>query len=150
MSSNQMYPSFKVVGPKVGNKDTLVYTTTAGSLQDQPKAIYNAMLGWDYKGFSARFSLSYQKITLTSMDTRYGLENYYYDNVSLLDISLKQEILNNLSVFVNATNINSHIDNYYFAHPEYTSSTTTYAAGQLPTSGQTYGWNAQFGISYNY
>ena len=150
MSSNQEYPSFKVEAPKVGNKDTLLYVTTAGALQNQPKAIYNAILGWDYKGFSARFSASYQQTTLTSVDTRFGLENFYYDNVYLLDISLKQQILSNLSVFANATNINDHIDNYYYSHPTYTSGTTTYPAGQLPTSGQTYGWNAQLGISYNY
>ena len=150
MSSNQMYPSFKIVGPLIGNKDTMVYSTTEGSLQDQPSAIYNAILGWDYKGFSARFSLQYQKKTLTNIDTRYGLENSYYDNVFLIDVSLKQQIFDGLSVFANATNINSHIDNYYFSHPTYTTTSATYAGGQLPTSGQTYGWDAQFGISYNY
>jgi TonB-dependent receptor len=146
MSSNQMYPWFKVVGPAIGNKDTLVYTTTAGSLQDQPKAIYNAILGWDYKGFSSRFSARYQQLTLTSMDTRYGLENSYYDNVLLIDISVKQQLITGLSVFANITNINSHIDNYYFSHPAY----LAYAAGQLPTSQQTYGWALQFGLSYFY
>jgi TonB-dependent receptor len=150
MSSKQMYPSFKVVGPTVGNKDTLVYTTTSGSLQNQPKAIYNAILGWDYKGFSSRFSLSYQQTTLSSVDTRYALEDYYTDNITLLDISIKQQILDNCSVFANMTNINNHIDNYYFTHPTYTTATKTYPTGNLPTSGQTYGWILQVGITYNY
>jgi TonB-dependent receptor len=150
MSSSQMYPSFKVVGPVVGNKDTLVYTTVKGSLQNQPKAIYNAILGWDYKGFSARFSLSYQQVTLTSIDTRYGLEDFYYDNVTLLDISLKQQIIDNFAVYGNVTNINNHIDNNYFAHPAYNSGTKIYPGGQLPQSGQTYSWNAQLGISFSY
>ena len=146
MSSNQLYPYFKVVSPKVGTKDTLYYETTGGTLQDQPKAIYNAILGWDYKGFSSRFSLRYQQLTLTSMDTQFGLEDSYYDNVLLFDISLKQQLIDNLSLFVNATNVNGHIDNYYFNHPAYLST----ASGNLPTSGQTYGLNAQFGISFNY
>jgi TonB-dependent receptor len=146
MSSNQMYPWFKVVGPVIGNRDTLVYTTTAGSLQDQPKAIYNAILGWDYKGFSSRFSVRYQQLTLTSMDTRYGLENSYYDNVLLVDISLKQQIIDNLALFGSATNINNHTDSYYFSHPGY----LNYPAGQLPTSGQTYGWALQLGLTFNY
>ena len=152
MSSNQLYPSFAFQPKKsILAKDTLVYTTTAGSLQDQPSAIYNAIIGWDYKGFSSRFSFRYQQKTLTSMDTRFGLQNSYYDNVLLVDISLKQKIIDNLSVFANATNINNHIDNYYFSHPTYVTSTgTTYPAGKLPTSGQTYSWALQFGISYGY
>jgi TonB-dependent receptor len=150
MSSNQMYPSFQVVGPKVGNKDTLLYSTVAGSLQDQPKAIYNAVIGWDFKGFSARLSASYQKSSLSSIDTRYGLQNNYTDTIYLLDIALKQQIMDNFAVFANATNINNHIDNKYFLHPEYNSATVTYPAGQLPTNEETYSWNAQFGISYNF
>jgi TonB-dependent receptor len=149
MSSRQLYPSFAQV--KVGGTIgapiyNLVYTTVAGPLQNQPKATYNAILGWDYMGFSSRFSLRYQQLTLTNMDTQFGLENSYYDNVLLFDIALKQQIIGNLSVFANATNVNSHIDNYYYSHPAY----TTYAAGQLPTSEQTYGWAAQVGISYTY
>jgi hypothetical protein len=151
MSSNQLYPSFELK-PKTGffTPDTLVYKTTSGTLQDQPKAIYNAIVGWDYKGFSSRFSFRYQQKTLTSVDTRFGLQNSYYDNVLLVDISLKQQIWEGLSVFGTATNVNKHIDNYYYSHPTYVSNTATYPAGDLPTSGQTYGWNAQFGISYNY
>ena len=146
MSSNEEYPYFFIKAPKIGSKDTLVYSTTAGALQDQPKGIYNAILGWDYKGFSSRFSLRYQELTLQSIDTQYGLENSYYDNVLLFDISLKQQIIENLYIFANATNVNSHVDNYYYSHPAY----LTVPAGQMPTSGQTYGLNAQFGLTFNY
>lgn len=153
MSSNQQYPSFKVVrtGGSIFNpQNTLVYTTVEASLQNQPKAIYNAIIGWDYLGFSSRFSFRYQKQTLTSIDTKYGLENSYYDNVLLVDISLKQKIFEGLSLFANATNINNHIDHYYYSHPAYVSSTTTYPARNLPTSGQTYGWALQLGVTYTY
>jgi len=155
MSSNQLYPSFELK-PKTGflTPDTLVYQTTSGSLQNQPSAIYNAIIGWDYKGFSSRISFRYQQKTLTSVDTRFGLQDSYYDNVLLVDLSLKQQIWEGLAVFANASNINNHIDNYYYSHPAYTSTvgttTTNYPAGNLPTSGQTYGWIAQFGVSYNY
>jgi hypothetical protein len=84
------------------------------------------------------------------MDTQYGLENSYYDNVLLFDISLKQQIIENLSVFANATNVNNHIDAYYFTHPAYNPSGQSYPAASLPTRGETYGLNAQFGISFNY
>ena len=115
-----MYPSFWVKSPKVGNKDTIEYQTVEGPLQNQPKATYNVILGWDYKGFSARISYRDQKTTVTSIDTRFGLEDYYYGDVTLYDISLKEKILDNLSVFANATNISDHIDNYYYTHPSYT------------------------------
>ena len=85
MSSRQYYPSFNPVTTGSGLKKTtvLVYQTTSGSLQDQPRATYNAILGWDYKGFSSRFSLRYQQQTLTSMDTQFGLRNAFYDNVNV-------------------------------------------------------------------
>jgi outer membrane receptor for ferrienterochelin and colicin len=151
MSSNEMYPSFAIKSKaKLTTPDTLVYTTTAGSLQDQPKATYNAIIGWDYLGFSSRFSFRYQEKTLTYMDTKYGLENTYYDNVLLVDVSVKQKIMEGLSIYANATNINNHIDNYYYSHPTYATSAVTYNAGLLPTSGQTYGWALQVGISYTY
>jgi hypothetical protein len=80
------------------------------------------------------------------MDTQYGLQNSYYDNVTLFDISLKQQIIGNLAIFANATNINGHIDNYNFSHPAF----ATVAEGQLPTSQQTYGWAVQLGLTYFY
>jgi hypothetical protein len=97
-------------------------------------------------GFSSRFSLRYQQQTLTTVDTYYGLQDSYYDPVTLFDISLKQQIIGNLSIFANATNVNGHIDNYYFSHPAF----ATVAAGQLPTSQQTYGWAVQLGLTYSY
>jgi TonB-dependent receptor len=151
MSSNQQYPYFAIKAkPKITSPDTLVYSTTSGSLQDQPKAIYNAIIGWDYMGFSSRFSFRYQETTLSSVDTRYQLENYYNDNVLLVDVSLKQKLMDGLSIYANATNINKHVDNAYYSHPAYVTSTASYAAGQLPSSGQTYGWAVQVGVSYAY
>ncbi len=152
MTSNQMYPYFQPLTTPFGSIDTLKFTAVEGALQDQPKAIYNAILGWDYKGFSSRFSARYQQLTLQSIDTQYpgGLRDSYYDNVLLIDISLKQQIIGNLSIFANATNVNSHVDNYYYSHPTYAPPGVTYAAGQLPTSEQTYGWDLQFGLTFYY
>ncbi|HTX18286.1 MAG TPA: TonB-dependent receptor, partial [Bacteroidota bacterium] len=149
MSSNQEYPYFSQV--QVGGTPrkpvfALVYATRSGSLQDQPKAIYNAIVGWDYKGFSSRVSVRYQEVTLTSVDTKYSLRDSYYDNVTLVDVNLKQKITDNIAVFADATNLNSHIDNYYLSHPAF----NTIPAGQLPTSEQTYGLNTQVGLSFTY
>jgi hypothetical protein len=126
--------------------NSLVYTTRSGQIQDQPKATYNAILGWDYSGFSSRFSFRYQQVTLTGLDTRYSLRDAYYDNVLLVDISAKQKIYDNISLFADATNINNHIDNYYLNYTNGNDGTS----GTLPTSSQTYGLNVQFGVSIAY
>ncbi|HUI09431.1 MAG TPA: TonB-dependent receptor [Bacteroidota bacterium] len=149
MSSRQFYPSFtlvKVGGTPIRPVYNLVYQTAASPLQDQPAATYNAIIGWDYLGFSSRFSLRFQQRTVTGIDTQYGLENAYYGNATLVDISLKQKVVDALSVFASATNIGAHIDNYYFSHPGY----ATYPGGDLPTNNETYGWAAHLGLTYAY
>jgi TonB-dependent receptor len=151
MNSNTIYPYFD---NHTVAKDTLhrasgniieyyqlAYLTRSGTLVNMPKATYNAILGWDYKGFSLRVSARYQQTTLTSLDSKYSIADAYYDNVVLVDIMLKQKIITNLSVFANFTNIGSHVDSYYYTPP---------SGVQLPTSQQTYGFNAQFGVGYNF
>ena len=141
--SNTLYPSFNQVrtgGTALKPIYVLQYQTRGGTVPDQPNAIYNAILGWDYAGFNSRVSFRYQRTTLTGLDTKYSLRDAYYDNVLLVDISLKQQLISNLAVFANFTNINKHIDNYYINTP----------VGQLPSSNQTYGLNAQFGLKFNY
>ena len=118
----------------------LEYRTREGSLVNMPKATYNITIGWDYLEFSSRVSFRYQYTELTSLDSRYSLADSYYDNVLLVDISLKQKLFENMSIFANLTNVGSHVDSYYYTSPK----------GPLPTSEQTYGFNAQFGLRYEY
>jgi hypothetical protein len=118
-----------------------VYRTRSGSLLNMPKAIYNVIVGWDYLGFSSRVSFRYQQTTLTSLDAKFSMADAYYDNVLLVDIMVKQKLLDNVSVFANFINIGSHIDDYYYHAP---------INLNLPTSQQAYGFNAQFGVSFYY
>jgi TonB-dependent receptor len=120
------------------------YKTRPGSVLNMPKAIYNAIIGWDYEGFSSRISFRYQQVTITGVDAKYSLADTYYKDVLLCDISLKQKIAGNLSAFLNLVNIGKHIDDFYYSAPSY----GALPAQNLPTSSQTYGFNAQFGISY--
>ncbi len=152
MSSNEWYPwfGFYTGGTFARPVDTLRYQTTEGPILNQPKAIYNAVLGWDYKGFSARFSAQLQGNVLEYVDTRFNLQNTYYGDVFLLDVALKQRINSLLSIYANATNLTNHSDQYYFQHPSYTSGSNIYPAGQLPTDQQLYGWILQLGLSFNY
>jgi TonB-dependent receptor len=150
MSSSTCYPYFD---GKAVIKDSLVrasgttytyyqaYRTRGGSVVDMPKATYNVIVGWDYLGFSSRVSFRYQQTTLTSLDSKFSIADAYYDNVLLTDIMVKQKIVGNVSVFANFTNIGSHVDDYYYHAP---------INLNLPTSQQTYGFNAQFGVSFYY
>jgi outer membrane receptor protein involved in Fe transport len=138
INSHTLYPYFTPV--QKGLTTTLVYTTKPGRVPDQPSQIYNAILGWDYKGFSSRISVRHQKQTLNGLDTRYAWRDAYYDDVTLVDISLKQQLLYNIAVYANFTNITNHVDNYYINPP----------VGSIPQREETYGMIAQFGISYNY
>jgi hypothetical protein len=78
---------------------------------------------------------------LTGLDSKYSIADVYYNNALLVDIMVKQQIMGNLSVFANFTNIGSHIDDYYYHTP---------IGKNLPTSSQSYGFNAQFGVSLYY
>jgi TonB-dependent receptor len=146
IGSNTQYPYFNTV--TVGYSGTRVkipitelqYATRSGAVVDQPKSIANAILGWDYMGFSTRVSFRYQQTTLTSLDEKFSLSDSYYDNFLLIDVSAKQQILDNLAVFANFTNLTSHIDDYYING----------VIGQLPTRSQSYGLRGQFGVMYNY
>jgi TonB-dependent receptor len=146
IGSNTQYPYFNTV--TVGYSGTRVkipitelqYATRSGAVVDQPKSIANAILGWDYMGFSTRVSFRYQQTTLTSLDSKFSLSDSYYDNFLLIDVSAKQQILDNLAVFANFTNLTSHIDDYYING----------VIGQLPTRSQSYGLRGQFGVMYNY
>jgi TonB-dependent receptor len=146
IGSNTQYPYFQSIQTGVKNDRGhtpiygLFYQTRGGAVVDQPKSIANAIIGWDYMGFSIRTSFRYQQTTLTSLDSKFSLSDAYYDNFLLIDISAKQQILDNLAVFANFTNLSSHIDDYYING----------VTGQLPTSSQSYGLRAQFGVVFNY
>ncbi len=117
------------------------YNTTEGRLVNQPNAILNLILGWDYKGFSSRFSFRYQGNTLQNQDSRLSLSNSFYDTFTWVDVSLKQKITKNLSAFANLTNVSRHIDDYFIRFGGHTT---------LPTNSEQYGLRGQFGVTFKY
>jgi outer membrane receptor for ferrienterochelin and colicin len=115
------------------------YNTRTGPMEDQPSSILNVILGWDYKGFSARVSYRYQSHTVESLDARYSIFDSYYDTFSLVDLMLKQKITKNISCYANLTNIGNHVDDYYFGEQGEDKPA-------LPTNSQFYGFRAQLGV----
>jgi len=118
------------------------YRTTAGPMPDQPGNILNLVVGWDYSGFSARISYRYQGSVLQSKDGLFSLRDSYYDSFTLVDVMLKQRINDHVSCYANLTNINNHVDYYFFGEqgPE---------KPELPTSRNFYGFRAQLGVRVN-
>lgn len=118
------------------------YATRPGPVVDQPRAVINVILGWDYKGFSSRISYRYQDQVLQVQDSRFGLKDSYYDNFTFVDLSLKQEINKHLSVYLNATNLTNHIDDFFFGERE--------DIPRLPTSANSFGRRIQLGVRLRY
>ena len=148
LRSNTRYPYFEdvVIGIDSSGffpRDIIgyEYNLTEGRLVNQPNAILNLILGWDYKGFSSRFSFRYQGNTLQNQDSRLSLSNSFYDTFVWMDVSLKQKITKNISVFANLTNVSQHIDDYFIRFGGHTT---------LPTNSEQYGLRGQFGITYRY
>lgn len=117
------------------------YNTREGKMVNQPSFISNFILGWDYKGFSARVSYRYQGKTLSGLDAKYSFADSYTDKFQLLDISLKQRIYKGLDIYFNATNLTNHIDEDYKMY---------YGNVRLPVSNQYYGSRFQLGASYRF
>lgn len=116
------------------------YNTRKGPMEDQPENILNIILGWDYKGFSSRISYRFQQGTLEGLDTRYSVFDRYYDDFSLIDIMIKQKITENVSAYVNMTNVGNHIDDFFFGEQP--------GKPALSTSSQYYGTRVQFGVRF--
>ncbi|HUI64174.1 MAG TPA: hypothetical protein VL126_04995, partial [Bacteroidota bacterium] len=148
MSSREIYPSFALSAPigEINPFFWMLYHEISAPLQDQPRAIYNAILGWEYADFSSRISIRFQQKTASTIDMLYGVGNTYCDDVMRMDISVKQQLFSRLSLFANATNITAENGNYYLSHSAYDS----FAAGQLPTYKENYSWAVQFGVAYTY
>lgn len=79
----------------------------------QADYIANASIGYDFKNFSARFSLQYQGPTLRAIGSRPETDQFT-DGFFRIDASIRQKIVawqfSSLSVFANLNNLNSRED----------------------------------------
>ncbi len=115
-----------------------VYKTRTSKMLDQPTMLWNARIGWDYKGFSSRLSFRYQGETTTKVDPIYSLGDEILVDVFRIDLSLKQQITERLSATLDIANMNRFID-----------VRNQHAAGNvLPRSMEYYGAVIQMGLKY--
>lgn len=115
------------------------YSTREGKMVTQPSFISNIILGWDYKGFSARASYRFQGKTLSGLDAKFSFADAFIDKFQLLDISLKQRLFKGFHVYLNATNLTNHVDESFRIYQ---------GNRRLPVSNQFYGSRVQVGAMY--
>lgn len=116
------------------------YQTREGG-STQPGFVLNTILGWDYKGFSARASYRFQDKIFSGLDAALSFEDNYTDIFQTLDVSIKQRIYKGLDVYLNATNLTGHIDKRYRVYP---------TGERFPINEQNYGSRGQLGVRYRF
>jgi len=99
------YP-YVVVGGSV-RKPVLIDTSRTGRLLYQPNDILNSYIGYDYKGFSARFSVLYQGATVSIIGPR-PEQDAFTQPYLRMDASLRQKLpWNGLQLYFDINNLNS-------------------------------------------
>lgn len=97
-------------------------------IPDQPSNIANVTLGYDYKGFSGRFSIYYQGDVFTG---NFGSRNFerneedelvfvttddvFTGDIFRMDVMLRQQISDNLQIYANVNNLNNENDRNYMS-----------------------------------
>ncbi|MGH7495636.1 MAG: TonB-dependent receptor [bacterium] len=88
-------------------------STRIGRMLDQPSHIANLTLGYDYKGFSTRFSFLYQTDISTYIDPTNPLFDTFSDDYARFDVAVKQRLANAIEIFANFSNLNNRADENY-------------------------------------
>jgi TonB-dependent receptor len=114
------------------------YTTREGVMLDQPNSIYNALIGWDYKGFSTRLSIRYQGESLQGLDPISTNKDRYKKAHFRMDFLAKQRITERLSVQLDIQNLTNSLDEYYMSASGY----------NLPSEIEYYGLTSQLSLRY--
>jgi TonB-dependent receptor len=114
------------------------YATREGVMLDQPNSIYNALIGWDYKGFSTRVSFRYQGESLQGLNPISTNMDRYRKAFFRMDFMAKQKITKGLSIQLDIQNLTNTQDEFYMS-----------ASGfNLPSEIEYYGLTSQLSLRY--
>ena len=114
------------------------YATREGVMLDQPNFIANAMVGWDYKGFSTRLSFRYQGESLQGLNPVNDNEDRYKKAHFRMDVLVKQKITDKLSVALDIANLTMSMDEHYMSASGY----------NLPSQIEYYGLTSTLSLRY--
>lgn len=115
-------------------KTTVIDTFRAGDMPDQADDIANVAIGYDKGPFSARLSLLYQGMTLSSVGERPELDGFTADLVRW-DLSVKYRITDNIGLFYNLNNFTDRPDE-------------SFQQKRYLTEREFYGWTTDIGIGF--
>ncbi|MBN2610133.1 MAG: TonB-dependent receptor [Bacteroidales bacterium] len=123
--------------------DSSFYEFNKTNLPDQTEWISNFVIGYDYKGFSARISTIYQAASLKGFSSVAELggskfTEKYTDDFLRMDISLSQKIGSHLTIRANLANITGENEREYQYKEQYW------------TSENRYGMTIDLGIQYKF
>jgi len=110
IKSETRYPFYDVKVQVVGRERIaiLVDSSSAGRLINQPNHIFNAYLGYDYKGFSSRFSFLFQDNSARGNGGRYPENDSYTTEYFRIDFSARQILpWYNIELFLDVNNLNN-------------------------------------------
>ncbi|MDZ4700174.1 MAG: TonB-dependent receptor [Rhodothermales bacterium] len=98
------------VRPPVYLKELRTDSTRTARMPDQPTHIANVTLGYDLRGFSARFSVLYQTDTSTFINSTNPLFDSFAGDYLRYDLSVRQKLLKGLELFANFNNLSGRPD----------------------------------------
>lgn len=116
--------------------NTVKDTSRVGRLPNQPSHIANVMVGYDFKGFSARVSMLYQTDALSFFGNT-PVDDRFTDDYIRWDLSFKQNLYSGLQVFANFNNLNARPDRDFRAE-----------LGASPAFIEYYGFTMDLGVRY--
>ncbi|MCX7798000.1 MAG: TonB-dependent receptor [Melioribacter sp.] len=108
--SDTRYPFYDVKVKIVGRQriPVLIDSSFAGRLIDQPNHVLNSFIGFDYKGFSIRFSFVYNDQVVTGNGGRYPENDSYAKDYFRVDLSARQKLpFYNAELYLDFSNLNN-------------------------------------------
>jgi TonB-dependent receptor len=115
------------------------YDKTENRMPSQVDWTANGWLGYEFKGFSSRISVSYQGNNLTGINPNTDKKGYYTytDSYLRIDITAKQRIAQKINILLNLNNITNATERGFRYKPIY------------PTYKHMYGFTFDLGVEIN-
>ncbi len=117
--SHTKYPRFKIKEDNSSFPPKLspYYYFTERPLTGQTDYTGNIAIGYDQGGFSTRLSVYFQGPYLSSIDSNENLDQYR-KSFSRWDLSVKQQVTQNIAIFANINNLTNTIEGNYYGFKE--------------------------------
>lgn len=101
--------TIEIPRPPLPPRKEIIIVEKKQKLEDQPEFFANAILGYDYEGFSFRISFFYQAEYNSSFSSDSRTDNVQ-NSFTRWDLSLRQKVTNNIAVYFNVNNITDSED----------------------------------------